>query len=294
MPAMLARWGFDALWNPPILIGVIVMALAYAWVVGPLRRRLGHHPPPRQGQQIAFYLALFLLYLAVGSPLDVISDHYLFSAHMLQHMLLAVVVAPLLLLGTPDWFWRPVYQAPVVGRLLAFLTRPLVAVLLFNILFSYMHFPGFYDLSLKNETVHFLEHATILVTGMLMWWPVLSPLPELPALADPMKILYLFVDGLLMMVAFATITFAPVPLYSFYLKAPRLIPGVSPLLDQQMGGLVMHYMTLLAYGTATVWVFFRWVRSERMKEEFGLLPRPEQRQQPSRPSGLDSAKGGSR
>ncbi len=216
----------------------------------------------------------------MGSPLDVISDHYLFSAHMLQHMMLAVVVAPLLLIGSPAWFWRPIYQAPVLGRLLSFLTRPVIAVVVFNVLFSYMHFPGFYELSLRNPTVHFFEHATILVTALFMWWPVFSPLPELPALADPIKILYLFVDGLLMMVAFATITFAPTPLYTFYEQAPRLIPGLSPLEDQQVGGLVMHYMTLLAYGTATLWAFWRWARGERMKEEFGLLPRPEGRAKP--------------
>ncbi|MHB1980882.1 MAG: cytochrome c oxidase assembly protein [Sulfobacillus sp.] len=280
---MLANWGFSALWNPPIALGLILIGALYAWVVGPLRVRLGNHLPVRLNQQIIFYLALVLLYLAVGSPLDVISDHYLFSAHMLQHMMLAVVVAPLVLIGTPDWFWRPVYRTPVVGKVLAFLTRPLIAVLVFNILFSYMHFPGFYDLSLRNDTVHFIEHATILLTGMFMWWPVFSPLPELPALSDPLKILYLFVDGLLMMVAFATITFAPTPIYTFYLTAPRLIPGVSPLLDQQLGGLVMHYMTLTAYGAATVWAFFHWVRGERMKEEFGLLPRPEPRPGRSNP-----------
>lgn len=279
MPPELARLGFAALWNPDFIVGFSLVAIIYLMVVGPLRPFIKGSAPVARRTQVAFVAAVVLTYLAVGSPLDALSDDYLFSAHMLEHMILTMLTAPLLLVGIPDWIWRKIYRTRVGGGILKVFTRPVMAIILFNVIFSVLHFPGLYDLALQSETIHFLEHAVMVATALFMWWPVLSRLPELPAVPEPIQILYMFVDGLLMIVSFALVTFAPQPLYTFYVHAPRVF-GLSPLQDQQLGGIIMKGSTTIAYGLWIIVAFFRWVRRERMMEEFGLLPTSRSQEDP--------------
>lgn len=272
MPPALAHLGFVGLWNPDIIVGLALALAGYGAVTGRWRPR--DVPAVPWAKRFYFVLAVVSVYLAVGSPLDALSDRFLFSAHMLEHMILTMAAAPLILLGTPDWFWRPLWKWRGTRAVFRLLTGPAVAIFTFNIIFSILHFPGVYDLALRNESVHFAEHAVMLVTALLMWWPVLSPLPERPPLPEPIQLIYLFVDGALMIVVFALVTFATRPLYGFYDHAPRIIQGLTPLADQQVGGVIMKLATMVGYGAAFFVAFFRWARRERMMEEFHLLPRP--------------------
>lgn len=250
--ALLAQWT----WEPSVVLGLLAFTGLYIYGTGPLRRRyrLG---PPLSGRQVTFFfLAVVVTVVALLSPIDYVGDEYLFSVHMVQHLLLASLWPPLLLLSIPAWLVRPLLARRALGGLWAFLTLPVIAIIAFNFDIYLWHLPVLYDATLSNEGIHIVEHLSFMAFGVLMWWPILSPLPE-QRLAYPLQILYLFAGGMFMMVLGILFTFAPIVFYSPYASAPRLW-GTSALVDQQLGGLIMWYPGNLPYAVALVIAFYRW------------------------------------
>ena len=247
-------WQWEHLFVPALI------AAAYLACVGPLRGRFAGSAPASRVRVQLFLLGVVILFAATVSPLDRLSS-YLLSMHMVQHLLMTLIVPPLLLVGAPGWLLRPLLRPPL-GRLVGrALTQPVVAFLLFNAVFSVWHVPALYDLALRNDTVHILEHILFLGTAMLAWWPIFSPLEELPRLPEPVQLLYLFFQSLPPTILGAVITFAPEPLYPSYIAAPRLW-GLSVLLDQEIGGLIMWIPGALVYFVVLTGVFFRWLNRD--------------------------------
>jgi putative membrane protein len=154
------------------------------------------------------------------------------------------------------WMVRPIFRSGIIAPFVSFLTYPAIALVLFNIDVYLWHIPAMYNATLQHENVHILEHVTFMFFGLLNWWPLLSPLREL-RLSYPFQILYLFLDGMFMMVLGIVFTFSPVVFYSAYSSAPRLW-GLSALTDQQIGGLVMWYPGNLPYAVLLAVAFYRW------------------------------------
>ena len=248
---LLTRWS----WDPSIIIGILAVSAAYFYAVGPLRRKRDLRPPVSRGQVCFFISAQLLLALALLSPLDDIGDEYLFSAHMVQHVVLAAVWPPLVLLSLPPWLVRPVFTGPF-RSLAEFFTLPVIALIAFNIDIYFWHIPPFYDATLTNEQIHIVEHLSFMAFGLLVWWPILSPIAR-QRLSYPIQVLYLFAAGMFMMALGIVFTFAPVAFYQPYVDAPRLW-GFSPVSDQQLGGLIMWYPGNVPYGIALVVAFYRW------------------------------------
>ena len=173
-----------------------------------------------------FLVGILILFIALLSPIHELGDNYLFSAHMVQHLLLISVVCPLLLLGTPAWLLRPMLRHPRVMGAARTLTRPVVAFVLFNLVFAFWHLPVLYDLALRQQGIHILEHIMFLGAGLIMWWPILSPLPELPRSPYVVQMLYLFLQPTVPSILGAIITFSDGTLYAWYAEAPR-IWGIS-------------------------------------------------------------------
>lgn len=213
---------------------------------------------------IPFYTGLALLFLSLNGPLHDLSDTYLFSAHMVQHLLLTMVVVPLLILGTPEGLLRPALRSPTVARIARALTRPAVAYALFNVTMLAWHLPPLYNLAMAHHGVHIAQHLCFLVTATLVWWPLLSPLPELPPLSHAMRLLYIVLLMIPMNVIGLMITYADEVLYPAYEVAPRIVP-LSPHEDQLVGGLIMWIPgTFILIGVATV-MFFRWAKLEEAR-----------------------------
>jgi putative membrane protein len=247
------RWNLD----PLLLLGIALFAAAYLYGIGPYRRRRGL--PPVSGWRVAAFDAGTVIFaLALVSPLDTISDDYLFSAHMIQHMLIALVAPPLWLLGTPGWLLEPLFHRPAVARVARLLTNPIVAFALFNGDLWLWHIPPLYDATLQSEAVHVFEHLTFVGTAVLFWWAVLSPVRAVPRIAPGFGVLYLFIACQPMVALGALLTFASVPLYQPYVDAPRLW-GSTPLGDQQLGGLIMWLPSTAPYLIGASILFFRWV-----------------------------------
>lgn len=236
-------------WNfaPSIVIGVTALVAIYLCAIGPLRRFITASQPVKPFKPICFLLGLALLFLALASPLDALSDQNLFSAHMVQHSLLTLAVPPLLLVGIPGWLAAYTVHNPAIKKVARILTNPLVAFSLYNLIFSLWHIPSAYESALENEAVHVAEHLSFILTAILFWWPVLSSTSELPGLAYPKQILYLFLAVIPCTVLGGVFIFAHQVIYSTYAAAPLLFTGIDPMTDQQIAGVIMAMTGMLVY-----------------------------------------------
>ncbi len=251
-------------WKPSILIGVVVFIGLYLAAIGPLRRRFESSTSVKRSQVVWFSLGSLTILLALISPLDELGDNYFFSAHMLQHALLVFVAPPMLMAGTPAWLVDALIRRRAIQPLARIVTHPVAAYLLFNLVFAGWHFPALYEAALENENIHIFEHLCFLVTAVLNWWPVLSPSRLLPRLPPLVQILYLFLDSIPCTVLGVVIVFQPGILYPTYAAAPALL-GVSPLLDQQIAGLIMAMPAAMSYLVVISIVFFSWVNNEERR-----------------------------
>ena len=181
----------------------------------------------------------------------------------------------LLLLGTPCWLLRPLLIPPGVAPVVRCLTRPLIALVAFNLVFAAWHIPGLYEWALRDRTMHNLEHVTFLATSILMWWPLLSPLREFPRLTPGLQTLYLLALSLVQLPVFAYVTFTHRVLYPTYETAPRLVP-LTPLADQQLGGILMKVAGMVVLFAMLVIAFWQWYRLDTPWQ----APRLPQRREP--------------
>jgi putative membrane protein len=253
-------------WDPAIWLAVLALGVAYYYVDGPLRVRHALGEPATPRQIACFAGGLVALALTLVTPLDAVGRTSLFSAHMLQLMLLNTLVAPLLLLGLPEWLARRALGR--LGRLGegGTLVMWAVAALVFNGTFLLWHAGPAYELGLRSEVVHDLESLTILLTGAVRWWPILTPGRRETRLASPIQIVYVLLESLPLDIFAIALIFAPGPLYHTYAAAPRLW-GIPAMLDQQLAGCVALFPgTFLDIILMSI-VFFAWFRRMERNQE---------------------------
>jgi putative membrane protein len=259
-PPPLPPGGFDwTAWNadPSVVAGLVVAGAAYTGALL-LRRRLDPEARVAPHQVLAFGGALAVLFVALTGPIHDLSDYYLFSAHMIQHMLLVFAMPPLLLHGVPGWMIRPLVRGPALLRLGRWLTRPSGAFATFNLVLVAWHLPPIYNLAMEQHPFHVAGHLLMIAAAVVLWWPMLSPLPELPRAPYPLQMLYLFLVGLPMVVVSIFISMADGILYPYYARAPRVVEALTPRVDQHLGGLLMWVPGGLIFLVALTVVFFRW------------------------------------
>jgi putative membrane protein len=249
--------------NEPWLIGGLVL-LGWLWAVlaGPFRVRLEPGAPFPRGHAVRFYLALFVFYLAVGSPLDQIAERFLFSAHMLQHQLLVYPAAILFLLGIPHWMIDGLLGRVPRAPLRVF-THPLVCALLYSLVVGVWHAPSLYDLALRNKTVHVVEHLMFFGAALFYWWPLLSPSRVLPRRPHGVQMLYLLAVVITMTPVFAYLTFSQDILYPTYEFAPRLFANFSAADDQLLAGTMMKLIGMAVSLGAFIVIFYRWYQEKK-------------------------------
>ena len=262
----LSPWAFN-----PQIQGVVVgemlsLAVAY-WaalrLLGPRHVEPGERAAsPRQ--VICFALGLLALMIAEGWPLSQVADNYLYSAHMVQHLFFMLVVPPLFLLGTPSWLVRILVRRPGVFPVMRRITRPIPAAVIFNVVLVTSHWPALLTLTLHNQGIHVLSHLLLFAAGLIMWWPVLSPLPELPRLSYPGQMVYLFIQTIIPTIPASFLTFASAPLYHFYETVPRVF-GLSALEDTRVSGLIMKIGMGMELWTIIAVIFFRWSSQEERR-----------------------------
>jgi cytochrome c oxidase assembly factor CtaG len=210
------------------------------------------------GRPTAFLGGLAAIYLALASPVEPFAD-LLLQVHMVQHLLLMMVAPPLLWLGAPLFpllrglprpvriFWvAPWLSAPALRRLFGRLTHPLTALVLFVVTTWVWHAPPVYDLALRSNGSHYLQHACFLGTALLFWYPIVRPYPARPRWSPWLLLPCLFLADLSNTALAALLTFSDQPLYSTYVERPRL-GNLSPLEDQAAAGVLMWVPGSFAY-----------------------------------------------
>jgi len=244
-----------------LLFGSIVAAYLIA-----VRRHERETGEPVATRRTRFFVAgVAVLWIGADWPVHDLAERYLYLVHMSQHLLFTLIAPPLLIAGMPAWLLRRFIRPKPVATAFGFLTKPLVALIVFNAALLFVHWPAVVELSVRSEWFHFGLHVMLVSTALLMWWPVMSPLPEYPALPAPGQMLYLFLQSLAPTIPASFLTFGNHLLYPVYGTFPR-IWGISPLTDQLIAGLIMKLI-----GGAILWVFitaifFRWYRQERHDE----------------------------
>lgn len=257
----------DITWHLHPEAWVLALSLAGGYVYA--LRRFGpiFHPRPDEpaatvGQKVAFGAAIVTLLFTSASPLHDIGEDYLFSAHMIQHLLDVFVIPPLLLLGTPTWMADLLLRNPGVRGAVKKLSSPVFAGLAFNGMLMLIHWPQVVDWMVANEGFHVSSHLLLFLTALFMWMPVASPATHIPRLTVPAQMGYLLLMTFLPTVPASFLTFGESPLYQYYTTVPRLF-GMDALTDMQVAGLFMKLGGGLYLWTVITVLFFRWAGREQ-------------------------------
>jgi putative membrane protein len=241
-----------------LLFGSIVAAYLIA-----ARRHLDATGEPTSIRSRALFLTgMGVLWIGADWPVHDFAEGYLYLMHMTQHLLFTLIAAPLLIAGMPAWMLRALLSPRPVRRVFRFATRPLVAFLVFNGVLLFTHWPAVVEASVGSEPIHLSLHVLIVASALVMWWPVMSPLPEMPSLSAPGQMIYLFLQSLAPTIPASFLTFGHTPLYPVYATFPR-IWGISALTDQLIAGLIMKLAGGLLLWTVIAVIFFRWFEQER-------------------------------
>lgn len=273
------RWWCSAVqedwdWTPRpylgvwLLIAVIGGSYARMWQ----NHRRDHEPLEADKKYMRrFAGGAALLWIASDWPVGTLGGGYLASVHMVQYMLYAFAVAPMLMLGTPQWMAEAVLDRLRLRTIWFALSKPLVAVLISNALLVVTHSPVGVDFLRASQFGSFTMDMIWLFSGFVLWAPIINPIPEAGMTSAPGRILYLFLAAALVpMIPAGFITFSPSPLYSTYELAPRV--GPTPLHDQQLAGVIMKLASIPVVWSAMGVIWFRWYNKDNERPAHRRAP----------------------
>ena len=280
-------WRFQA--NPEVYLLVVFLISAYVYsvrVIGPRAVPAGQ-PVVTRTNVGCFAGAMALLFAASTWPIHQMAEDYLYSAHMLQHMMLSYFMPPLVLLATPEWLLRLIVGTGRTLRVVRFMTKPVVAAVVFNVVVMVTHIPPMVNASVQSAPLHYSLHLLLVVTAVLMWMPVVGPFHEL-RISDAAKPIYLFLQSVVPTVPAGWLTFAEGVVYKHY-NQPVRVWGISPTDDQQLAGAIMKIGGSIFLWSLVVFYFFKrfattWKEDntyrrppltfDQVKSEFDSTPAP--------------------
>lgn len=281
----LSVFGFQALWSPYFFCVLLGVAIAYRYVTGKGRTRFAASEPLQLRQAMLFYSALLLLYMIKGSPLDVMA-HISFTMHMVQMAFLLLLVPILFIKGIPSYMWEAFIRLPIIAPLVKILTQPLIALILFVTMFSVYHLPFVFDTIKLNAAMHSTYTLALFIISLCMYWPLLNNVEGQHEMKSLHKLGYIAGNAVLITPACALIIFASTPMYATYndaeswmqamalcvpgdllaglsLSGPELFTNMSPVSDQQVGGVLMKIIQEIIFGVILFKVFTKWWNNER-------------------------------
>jgi cytochrome c oxidase assembly factor CtaG len=244
-----------------VYAGLVILYLGHAWLAGTVSDAQRKH-------SLYFGLGLITLWLALETPLDTISDYYLDSVHMFQHVLLGFVAPPLMLLGLSSQMVGQIVRVPAVRAL----TEPVPAQVIAGLVMVGWHLPPLYDTALNSEPLHIVEHVSFIGAGVVMYWPILEATSAHAhwQMSPGAKLLYMLLATLPQDGVALALIFSRVPFYDYYTHVPRLIPSLTPLIDQTVAGAVLMTLGKATLAVAAIAVFIRWFgadhRADRLAE----------------------------
>ncbi|HJU19233.1 MAG TPA: cytochrome c oxidase assembly protein [Stellaceae bacterium] len=274
--ASIAAAGLDWHFTPDVVVATALFALIYA--AGIARRRAGAAARPQLLGHVAFFAGLVVVFLALQSPIDTISEH-LFAMHQVQHLLLRMMGPMLIALAAPQatliaglpWTVRKAVLRPLAGNrgmqaVFAVLAQPVMATALFIGVLYFWEIPRYQDLAVHNEAVHYAMHAVMLIAGLFFWWRIFDRRAPPAGLRYGVRLMMLWLAMLSNIVLGAYTTFKTPVLYRAYGLAERFW-GISPADDEHLGGIVIWILSSMMCAIAVVIVLSLWARWEAQVEE---------------------------
>ena len=253
-------WPFD----PTVVVGILGLGVGHTiWA-----RRLKALPRC----SVYFAAGLLVIWGALETPLDPLGDHYLQSAHMVQHMLLVAFAPPLLLLGLTPAMAAGLLRVPGLHAL----TGPIPGQSIYAAGILFWHIPFAYDLALTDEVAHVLEHLIFLGIGVLFWWPLIGATSSVSRwrLTDGQKLVYLFIGTFPMMAVALPLQFSRTVFYTHYASAPRMVASITPVIDQTIAGALMMAMGMAVLGFDGLVILYRWFERGAAEDEAQAADRP--------------------
>lgn len=260
--------GFFELWHPLMILVLIIIGYLYIKAV---RSRETHY-----AKNMFFFLSgLFLFYVSEGSPLKAFGHHYLFTAHMLSMSITYFAVAPLILAGLFEWMIIPVLKVRWIKKFVHFITHPLLACALFNILLSFYHIPVIFNKIMLSGIAMTVANIILIFFAFVMWWLIITPnIVGIRRLKPMPKIGYVFAASILLTPACAMIMFSDGVMYHTIASEPRVIGIFSHLADQRSGGVIMKIFQEIVFVCTLGYIFIQWARTDRDPEANDLNPKP--------------------
>lgn len=231
-------WRFQTNIEVYLLVAFLIGAYAYmVREIGPKAVAPGQ-PVYTRRNLWCFVGAMVLLFAASTWPIHQIGEDYLYSAHMVQHMMLSSFLPPLVLLATPEWLLRVLVGKGMTYKVVRFFATPVIAAVIYNGVVMVLHIPGVVNTATVSGPLHYGLHVLVVVSAILMWMPVCGPFQELQ-MKPAGKMIYLFLQSVVPTVPAAWLAMADGAVYSHYGDQPVRVWDINVIDDQQMAGLIM-------------------------------------------------------
>ena len=257
-------WRFQ--FHPEVWLLIIGLIVAFVYTVRVLGPKVAPEGKIISRRQITtFTVMILLLWLASDWPMHDIAEEYLYSVHMVQHMVISYIVPPLALLATPEWLFRLLIGRGRTYKVVRFLTRPVVGVLVYNITLMITHIPQIVNRSAAGGPLHYSLHVLIVTTSLMFWVPVCGPIREW-RMADGAKMIYLFGTSLIPTIPAGWLTFAEGAVYKHYDTMVR-VGGINVLSDQQAAGGIMKLGGSIFMWSIIIFIFFKRFMGSFFKEQ---------------------------
>ncbi|NQW60228.1 cytochrome c oxidase assembly protein [bacterium] len=252
---LLSPWRFQA--HPEIWLLIVFLIVAYTYAVRVIGPQAGVPKDQILSRKnlMAFIGGIGLVWFSTDWPMHDISEEYLYSVHMFQHMVLGYFIPPLILIAIPQWLFRAVIGEGRAYRFVKWLSKPIIAGLLFNVVVMVTHIPGLVNRSAESSPLHYAMHILVVTTALCMWSPICSPAKEFH-IGYAGKTIYLFLMSVVPTVPAAWLTFAEDSVYKHY-DIPIRVWGLSVETDQQLAGAVMKTGGSIFLWAIVIFIFFK-------------------------------------
>lgn len=288
----LSIFGFRALWSPYYGLALLAVVILYFLFTVKWRHKFENSTALTVKEASFFLLGMLSLYILKGSPVDLLG-HILFTVHMVQMAFLLLLVAPMFIIGIPNWIWEKLFEVKIFKVIFDFFTKPLLALLMFGLAFSAYHYPMILDEVKLSLIGHAVFTTVVFMSAIFYWWPVVNTVEGQPKIHGLKKIGYVILSAILITPACTLIIFAGSPLYATYtdgeawlqamalcvpagmleglsglgISGPEVFTDMSPLYDQQLGGILMKVAQELIYVLVIGKIFYTWANDERLNAD---------------------------
>ncbi|MFD1706371.1 cytochrome c oxidase assembly protein [Siminovitchia sediminis] len=256
---VLSTYTWYELWNPAAFIMIALISFFYA-------KKVIHSPnyTVTNKQKLYFYLAAISLWMIKGSPVKLAADHYLFSAHVIELMTVLFIVMPLFLLSMPVTWTRQIFWNHRLKLAIKLFGYPWLAAVLFNGALTAYFLPELFNVIQQNLILSVISQLFLLVTGFLMWWTIIMPVPEISRYSYFTRVAYVFLNAVLLMPIgiFLLVGISEIHYTHYASVAGQLFPALTAAYDQQLGGGILKGIQLTSYGFALFTLISTWSKKE--------------------------------